>query len=76
MPAELKPNFKRKLTTKGVKSKVGKVVNIEETLKTLEQKEKTKKTEDGETQNKDEEKESDNVREFLLNFCAVPPFSL
>lgn len=39
MPAELKPNFKRRNTEKNVRAKVAKLVNVEETLKVLEQKE-------------------------------------
>lgn len=60
MPAELKPNWKRKSNAKDGSSKVRKVVDIEETLKALEQKEKNRKG-DGEAPIKDEDKESDGV---------------
>lgn len=56
MPAELRPNWKRKLNATG-SSKAAKVVNIEETLKALEQKEKTSKT----GTKADDEKDSENV---------------
>lgn len=59
MPAELKPNWKRKLMHKEQSRKLAKDVNIEETLKALEQKEKIKKP--GGPQNDDENKESENV---------------
>lgn len=59
MPAELRPNWKRKQSQKEVCKKVAKDVNIEETLKMLEQKEKGKKG-DG-VANDDENKESENV---------------
>lgn len=66
MPAELKPNWKRKSSAKGAtSSRTAKVVNIEETLKTLEQKEKSRKTGEGDAPNKDESKDSDNV---MINF--------
>ncbi|KAG4069106.1 hypothetical protein HA402_008417 [Bradysia odoriphaga] len=41
MPVELRPNWKRKKETVGARKKI-KVVNIEETLKVLEEKEKVK----------------------------------
>lgn len=41
MPLELRPNWKRKKTAVGSNKKI-KVVNIEETLKVLEEKEKVK----------------------------------
>lgn len=60
MPSELKPNWKRKANAKDGSSKLKKVVDIEETLKVLEQKEKSRKGDD-ETPIKDADKESDNV---------------
>lgn len=57
MPAELRPNWKRKLNTKDGSRKIAKDVNVEETLKALEQKEKTRKA-DG-APNEDEDKESE-----------------
>lgn len=59
MPAELRPNWKRKLHHKNSSRKVPKDVNVEETLKALEQKEKMKKP-DG-TPGDDDDKESENV---------------
>lgn len=59
MPAELRPNWKRKLNQREGSRKLAKDVNIEETLKVLEQKEKTKKP--GGALNEGETKESDNV---------------
>lgn len=59
MPAELRPNWKRKLHHKNSSKKIPKDVNVEETLKVLEQKEKLKKT-DG-TAADDDDKESENV---------------
>lgn len=41
MPLELRPNWKRKKESAGARKKI-KVVNIEETLKVLEEKEKVK----------------------------------
>lgn len=70
MPAELRPNWKRKLHLKDGSRKLAKDVNIEETLKALEQKEKSKKV-DG-APNDDDNKESENVswkvkwRNFLI----------
>lgn len=58
MPSELKPNFKRKLNAKDGPNKLGKVVNVEEAFKALEQKEKTRKP--GSTA-KEEDNESDKV---------------
>lgn len=60
MPAELKPNWKRKAQAKNNSSKIQKVVDIEERLKELEQKEKSRKDEDEPTV-KDEDKETENV---------------
>lgn len=57
MPAELRPNWKRKLNTKDGTRKIAKDVNVEETLKALEQKEKTIKV-DG-APNDDDDKESE-----------------
>lgn len=70
MPAELRPNWKRKASGKDIGRKMAKDVNVEETLKVLEQKEKNKKT--GETKLDDEEtKESEAVsvscRDGVLN---------
>lgn len=59
MPAELRPNWKRKLHQKEGSRKIAKDVNIEETLKVLEQKEKSKRP--GGAQNEEGTKESDNV---------------
>lgn len=59
MPAELRPNWKRKLNQKEGSRKLVKDVNIEETLKVLEQKEKSKRP--GGAANDDETKESENV---------------
>lgn len=58
MPAELRPNWKRKLNQKEGSRKAAKDVNIEETLKVLEQKEKSKRP--GGAPNDDETK-SENV---------------
>ncbi|XP_031634195.1 DNA-directed RNA polymerase III subunit RPC7 [Contarinia nasturtii] len=55
MPAELRPNWKRKANSKDVNRKMARDVNVEETLKALEQKEKNKKT----GRNDDEDKESE-----------------
>lgn len=68
MPAELKPNWKRKAQAKNSSSKVRKVVDIEERLKELEQKEKNRKDDD-EPQVKDGDKESENVV-FLRQYCS------
>lgn len=59
MPAELRPNWKRKYGASG--RNVAKDVNVEETLKALEQKEKVKKTENVKVE--DEDKNSENVSE-------------
>lgn len=64
MPSELKPNWKRKAQTKNNAFKVQKVVDIEERLKELEQKEKNRKDDD-ETTVKDEDKETENVIYFI-----------
>lgn len=61
MPAELKPNFKRKHAEKSVAMKTKKLVNVEETLKALEQKESSRKkkqqtTKDENNRDSDEEK--------------------
>lgn len=61
MPAELRPNWKRKFNSKDERRKRAKQVNVEETLKALEQKETSKK--DG---NDDEDKDSENVSCSLL----------
>lgn len=66
MPPELRPNWKRKLNTKGGSKKSTKDVNVEETLKALEQKEKTRKV-DG-TPIEDEDKESEVCFCFQINF--------
>lgn len=66
MPAELKPNWKRKAQTKNSSSKIQKVVDIDERLKELEQKEKNRKDDDEPTI-KDEDKETENVI-FFNNF--------
>lgn len=66
MPAELRPSWKRKSQHKDGSRKLAKDVNIEETLKVLEQKEKNKKV-DG-VPNQDETKESENVR-YFVNIC-------
>lgn len=66
MPAELRPNWKRKLNQKEGARKRAKDVNIEETLKVLEQKEKTKRP--GGALNDGETKESDNVSDKWLAF--------
>lgn len=57
MPAELRPNWKRKLLQKDGSRKLAKDVNIEETLNVLEQKEKSKKVDGAPNDNK----ESDDV---------------
>lgn len=66
MPAELKPNWKRKLQAKNNSSKIQKVVDIEERLKELEQKEKNRKDDDEPTI-KDEDKETENVISFSIH---------
>lgn len=60
MPAELKPNWKRKAQAKNSSSKIPKVVDIEERLKELEQKEKSRKDDDEQTA-KDDDKDGENV---------------
>lgn len=62
MPAELRPNWKRKLNVKDGMRKLAKDVNVEETFMRLEQKEKTKKTDN--VTNEYEDKESENVSHF------------
>ncbi|XP_055300705.1 DNA-directed RNA polymerase III subunit RPC7 [Sitodiplosis mosellana] len=61
MPAELRPNWKRKLNTKDGSKKLAKDVNVEETLKALEQKEKTRKANGA--PNDDDDKEDDEAIE-------------
>lgn len=74
MPAELRPNWKRKLHTKdGKANKVAKVVNIEETLKALEQKEVQSRRRENEDVIKEENKDSDNENEnvnYLTEKCV------
>lgn len=61
MPAELRPNWKRKLQVKDGLRKQAKIVNVEETLKALEQKEiKRRKTDNDVRKIKGEGKESEN----------------
>lgn len=55
MPAELRPNWKRKQHLKEASRKLAKDVNIEETLKALEQKEKNKKVDGAPNEDKDSE---------------------
>lgn len=77
MPGELKPNWKRKLNLKEGSRKLVKDVNIEETLKALEQKEKIKKP--GGVQNDDETKEGEGVSatgvkmfaHLCLPYCTI-----
>lgn len=64
MPAELRPNWKRKLNIKDGNRKLAKDVNVEETFLRLEQKEKTKKTDN--VTNEYEDKESESVSHFLI----------
>lgn len=64
MPAELKPNWKRKGQAKNASIKIQKVVDIEERLKELEQKEKYLRDDD-EPAIKDEDKETENVFIFF-----------
>lgn len=66
MPAELRPNWKRKYGARDALN-VAKDVNVEETLKALEQKEKIKKTDNIKTE--DEDKNSESVS-ISLN-CVV-----
>lgn len=62
MPAELRPNWKRKSNAKDEQAtKVAKVVNIEETLKALEQREINSRRRKREGV-QDESKESDNEK--------------
>lgn len=72
MPAELKPNWKRKAAIKENQSKVAKVVNVEETLKALEQKEiQHKRMKTDTTVIKEEEKDSENEnvsKQNAINF--------
>lgn len=60
MPSELRPNWKRKFTGKDGHSKIIKIVNLEETLKVLEQKEKNRKGDDADA-TKNEDNNSDDV---------------
>lgn len=64
MPSELRPNWKRKLIQIEGGRKMVKDVNIEETLKALEQKEKSKRP--GGAPNNDETKEGENVSFLFL----------
>lgn len=64
MPAELKPNWKRKFGMRD-SANVAKDVNVEETLKALEQKEKITKTD-----NIKNEQEDENVR-ILVDFIFI-----
>lgn len=73
MPAELRPNWKRKstTTTDGPRKK-SKVVNVDETLKVLEQKEKKlkSKTDGGikDYPNSDNENDVNNKKNFCFLF--------
>lgn len=69
MPAELKPNFKRKSTGKNAPPKIVKLVNVEETLKALEQKEVSskKKQQDNEvTKEGTKDSDEENVCNFIF----------
>lgn len=68
MPSELRPNFKRKLAAKNRPDKLGKIVNVEEAFKALEQKEKTRKP--GTAPGADEN-DSDKVRWFSMEIFFV-----
>lgn len=63
MPAELRPNWKRKVNATEVRQKKMKVVNVEETLKALEQKEISRKNKDVDVNAVKEETKSDNENE-------------
>lgn len=73
MPSELKPNFKRKLNAKDGPNKLGKIVNVEEAFKALEQKEKTRKP--GSTAVEDDN-ESDKVSCPLDIFIEIVQFEV
>lgn len=60
MPAELRPNWKRKVNAAEVRQKKMKVVNVEETLKALEQKEISRKRKENDNHAVKEETKSDN----------------
>lgn len=60
MPAELRPNWKRKVNATEVRQKKMKVVNVEETLKALEQKEISRKRKEIDVHAIKEEAKSDN----------------
>lgn len=68
MPAELRPNFKRKLASKEVPPKIVKVVNIEETLKALEQEELAGRRRQEENEDKDKEEQKNSDEENVSNF--------
>lgn len=69
MPAELKPNFKRKASGKSTQPKIVKLVNVEETLKALEQKEVSSKKKQLEKEVKKEgtkDSDEENVCCFVI----------
>lgn len=71
MPAELRPNWKRKAISTDGHRKKAKTVNVEETLKALEQKEKKIKTETEpgikDYPNSDNENENVSILAHLIN---------
>lgn len=69
MPPELRPNWKRKLNTKSGSKKLTKDVNVEETLKALEQKEKTRKVDGAPIE--DEDKESEVCFWFQISISVL-----
>lgn len=74
MPAELRPNWKRKVNASEMRQKKIKVVNVEETLKALEQKEISRKRKEIDVSAVKEESKSDNeneVRIFLYSCFVV-----
>lgn len=70
MPAELKPNFKRKLTTKNGQAKVAKLVNVEETFKALIQKEASGNKKLDMTREDQKDSDDEDVCEFGLLLCS------
>lgn len=68
MPAELRPNWKRKANAAEVRQKKMKVVNVEETLKALEQKEISRKRKEIDVHAIKEEAKSDNENDGVNTF--------
>lgn len=68
MPAELRPNWKRKVNAADVRQKKTKIVNVEETLKALEQKEISRKRKEIDIHAVKEEAKSDNDEVNIFHF--------